>query len=446
MKKRLTAVIMTAILGTSLLQPTVKVFAEELRLQELNVREGYVDVPDVSLKKAMNKAIGQKENDDIPKWKLEKLTELYAMFTDISNLEGIQYCTNLKELNLQDNKISDINLLKNLKKLRTLFLNVNQIEDISALSELSNLRELYLGGNKISNIYPLRNLKRLQDLSLGNLLVKDIKPLEELDSLKYLDLYENKIDNLEVIRNIKGLLSIDLSENGLKDINVLKGLKNLEWIRVSYNEIEDLTPIEDIKDLKGLDIGNNKIKDISVLNKFSTLELLHMSNNNVADISALADLYELKRVKLDNQQITLENKEVNGRLILENPVKSINGYEEAKNLSNDGQAIKANKYLTWNSIKNNNINNLSFNFKEELNINGEQVTFSGKVVQPVEFNANALRVEDINKDKSIDINDLANLGIHYNKKDIDENWNEDCDLNKDGIIDIFDLVIVSKSI
>ncbi|MBX7410883.1 hypothetical protein K4H65_01955 [Clostridium chauvoei] len=142
--------------------------------------------------------------------------------------------------------------------------------------------------------------------------------------------------------------------------------------------------------------------------------------------------------------MTLKNKEVNGRLILENPIKSIDGYEEAKNLSNDGQSVKANKYLTWNNIKDNNINNLSFNFNKQFKVKGEKSVFSGTVVQPLQFNANALRVEDINKDKSIDINDLANLGIHYNKKDIDENWNEDCDLNKDGIIDIFDLVIVSK--
>lgn len=52
--------------------------------------------------------------------------------------------------------------------------------------------------------------------------------------------------------------------------------------------------------------------------------------------------------------------------------------------------------------------------------------------------------EDVNRDTVIDINDLATLGNQYNKVLKDTEYNSQSDLNGDGIIDIFDMTILSK--
>lgn len=52
--------------------------------------------------------------------------------------------------------------------------------------------------------------------------------------------------------------------------------------------------------------------------------------------------------------------------------------------------------------------------------------------------------EDFNKDRVIDELDLGILSQHYNKTNKDIDFDATYDLNDDGIIDIYDQVILSK--
>ena len=54
-------------------------------------------------------------------------------------------------LNLRNNQLSDISVLKELKKLIQLNLSDNKLNEISALKELKNLTQLDLSNNQISN-------------------------------------------------------------------------------------------------------------------------------------------------------------------------------------------------------------------------------------------------------------------------------------------------------
>jgi hypothetical protein len=55
-------------------------------------------------------------------------------------------------------------------------------------------------------------------------------------------------------------------------------------------------------------------------------------------------------------------------------------------------------------------------------------------------------IEDINKDGKINILDINELSKYYNIKKDNLGWIAEYDMNGDGVIDIFDLVIVSKKI
>ena len=86
---------------------------------------------------------------------LEGLRTLIAGHRDISDLTGLEYCTDLVVLYLEDNQISGISPLANLTDLQGLYLWGNQISDISPLANLTNLTQLQLRSNQINDIEPL---------------------------------------------------------------------------------------------------------------------------------------------------------------------------------------------------------------------------------------------------------------------------------------------------
>lgn len=53
---------------------------------------------------------------------------------------------------------------------------------------------------------------------------------------------------------------------------------------------------------------------------------------------------------------------------------------------------------------------------------------------------------DLDENGEVDILDLSSLALDYNKNKNESSWNSRLDINKDNIIDIFDLVICSKRI
>ena len=135
-----------------------------------------VQFADPNLESEIRKAI-KKPEGAILKSDLEGLTKLYATEKNITNLNGIEHCTNLQELDLWKNQISDINPLSRLTNLQLLNLWDNQISDISPLSRLTKLKSLGLGGNQIIDISPLGNLANLQHLWLDRNQIIDISPL-----------------------------------------------------------------------------------------------------------------------------------------------------------------------------------------------------------------------------------------------------------------------------
>jgi Leucine-rich repeat (LRR) protein len=113
-----------------------------------------VTFPDKNLEKAIRRAIGKPEGP-IYAADLKKLTEFDASDMDIIELTGLEYCTNLRDLEFEANQISDVSALSRLTNLELLGLGYNRISDVSALSRLTNLELLDLGANQISNIKPL---------------------------------------------------------------------------------------------------------------------------------------------------------------------------------------------------------------------------------------------------------------------------------------------------
>ena len=160
----------------------------------------------------------------------KKLKILHLNGNYISNLTilGMVKFEELNELNLDWNRIYDINILENesFKKLKFLSFYHNCISDINVLSraKFKNINVLDLGDNSISDITVLDkvNFKELRKLSLYNNIISDIKVLERVkfDKLKLLDLDCNNISRtkfsglIDILR-VKFELRIDSFYQGI---------------------------------------------------------------------------------------------------------------------------------------------------------------------------------------------------------------------------------------
>ncbi len=166
-------------------------------------------------------------------------TELSIKETTLSNddLVNIGKLTNLTNLVLVDNQITDVSSLAGLTNLTTLILYVNPITDISPLARLTNLTNLGLAGNQITDITPLAGLTNLTTLHLNDNQIVDISPLVGLTNLTYLCLRWNQITNISPLAGHINLTELDFYHNQITDIYPLVSLTNLTVLYYGDNPI-----------------------------------------------------------------------------------------------------------------------------------------------------------------------------------------------------------------
>ena len=191
--------------------------------------------------------------DDIHQSDLANLRYLDASDWGITDLTGLEYCTHLSTLFLNNNYITDISPLRGLTNLRVLNLSNlkpdwttlpnNQIMDISPLRGLTNLSILDLSGNQITDISPLRGLSNLwYPLNLSNNRIADISPLGGLTKLYELRLSNNQITNISPLRGLSKLHRLYLDQNQVTDISALVSTYGLS--PVSYYVNLSLNPLD----------------------------------------------------------------------------------------------------------------------------------------------------------------------------------------------------------
>ena len=95
---------------------------------------------------------------------------------EIENLDGIEYCTYARILDLSGNNLTEVTQLAQLLRLEEVFLQNNHITYIDGLNELPYLRILDLSHNDVD----------------------DISPLFEVDSLEFLNIIGNRVPNWQL--------------------------------------------------------------------------------------------------------------------------------------------------------------------------------------------------------------------------------------------------------
>ncbi|WP_036223665.1 leucine-rich repeat domain-containing protein [Mesoaciditoga lauensis] len=232
----------------------------------------------------------------------------------ISNLEGIQYCVNLKELEIVGNNISNISQLASLTQLQVVNIWYNNVSDITPIKNLPNIKKLYISYNPIpkSNWAFLKNWTWLEELGIGGLglinsdiaflpsftnliyldlnnnSISDISPVASLTNLRYLLIVGNRgVRDLSPVASLVNLYDLNMGDISATNLAPLKGLKKLESLSLFDDNVVDISPLASLTALRSISMQHNKIKDISSLEGLTNLEGLDLSDNEIEDISPL---------------------------------------------------------------------------------------------------------------------------------------------------------------
>lgn len=299
---------------------------------------------DKNLETAIRSSTGITEGD-IFKCDLDLVSTLVVSGTGITDLEGLQYASNLIHLDLSNNRITDVTSLRPLTKLTNLYLKGNQIADYSPLAavynhlklrdfnmnftgiydanietairtelgkltgdltmeDLQNITELNLEKKDISDLQGVQYLTNLKKLYLRENNIKFIDPLKNLIDLEVLALNNNNIENIKPLRYLKNLVELDLQGNKVTDISPLMELAKLKQLSLMDNKVSDISKLGNLVNLEILVLQNNEISDISILQNLVNLNMLYLSQNKVVDISILGNLFNLEILVLKNNQIS----------------------------------------------------------------------------------------------------------------------------------------------
>ncbi len=268
-----------------------------------------VNIPDLKLRAKIENALGKTSGEDITREDMADLRRLDAEESKITDLTGLEHATNLTELSLNNGSISDISPAANLTNLNKLWLNNNSISDISPVARLNKLTNLRFDNNSISDISPVANLFNLKELSLDQNSISDISPVANLTNLEELFLNNNSISDISPVANLTNLNKLWLNDNSISDISPVEHLFNLRDLFLNNNSISDIFAVASLPYLTTLSLNNNSISDISAvadlpyLNTLQYLTTLSLKDNTISDISAVADLPYLSGLFLNNNAI-----------------------------------------------------------------------------------------------------------------------------------------------
>ena len=111
----------------------------------------------------------KKPEGELTKADYEKVTTLSLGLNQLTEVpKGLEKLTQLKELALWHNKLTDVKGLEKLTQLTYLVLQNNQLTSVKGLEKLTQLKTLHLAGNQLTDVKGLEKLTQLSSLILLN--------------------------------------------------------------------------------------------------------------------------------------------------------------------------------------------------------------------------------------------------------------------------------------
>ncbi|KAL4138583.1 hypothetical protein PRIC2_002088 [Phytophthora ramorum] len=224
--------------------------------------------------------------------------------------------SNVREINLENNQISDISGLEALPRLKILNLNRNRIERLmpSNASADYTLPDSCDDGGK--GILACLNLEQLH-LAYNQITDMTTLGLQFLDSLKVLHLQGNAIVYLAGLECNTELVDVRLDKNRIRQLepHSTVALRQLKLLNLEDNGLKSLSNFNNMLSLETLELSNNRLTDVEEVEKLAALPSmidLRMNNNPLTKKHLYRQhlLYKLNSLKvLDGKDVYSDEKE-----------------------------------------------------------------------------------------------------------------------------------------
>ncbi|MBQ2745354.1 MAG: leucine-rich repeat domain-containing protein [Lachnospiraceae bacterium] len=162
---------------------------------------------DSTLASAIRRELGYGANEVLTYSDLERVTYLATWDDVITSIKGISFLTNLEEIHIGSNYISDISEMATLKHIKCIDVSNGYIKEISDFSKCGNLESLYLSGNMIEDVSPIANIPNIKFVDLNCNLIKSIEPLKDAKNLETLCIESNCIIDYNTIKDCTSLIA-----------------------------------------------------------------------------------------------------------------------------------------------------------------------------------------------------------------------------------------------
>lgn len=178
----------------------------------------------------------------------ETLEHFYLNNNQINSINFTKISLNhIKTINLSKNRL--ISIVFDFKSLRQINIEKNILSSIE-IKNADNLISLNCNENMLTNLKFLTDLKELTQLDLSNNLITNFIPVNKLKKLKQIILKNSgfTIYDFQLFSKLENLMSIDLSDNNLNSLNlkyitsedVVKfKIENNNFTEIIYKEINE---------------------------------------------------------------------------------------------------------------------------------------------------------------------------------------------------------------
>ena len=261
--------------------------------------------PDANFRTYISNLTGVSVGSTISNAKLAEVNAIYIRYLDISSLQGIEYFTDLTNLNCSNNQLTSLDLKWN-TKLISLDCSYNQLTSLD-LKRNTSLEQLWCGGNNLTSLDVSNNLLLRSLTCFNNLLTSlNVSYKTELTALccEY-----NQLTSLDVSKNTE-LTLLYCNNNQLTSLDVSKNTE-LTDLHCNNNQLTSLD-VSKNTELTLLFCNNNQLTSLDV-SKNTELTDLRCNSNNIGYLN-LSNNTELEFLNCESNKIDQLNLSNNTKL------------------------------------------------------------------------------------------------------------------------------------
>ncbi|KAJ1929999.1 hypothetical protein FBU59_006996, partial [Linderina macrospora] len=223
---------------------------------------------------------------------LSELTVLSLKDKEITHLDDISACVNLRNLDLTNNQIKSNDSLGGIRHLEDLVylnLNNNKLETIDVIEYMSKLNVLNISNNQLATIpRSIAKCTDLRALVLAHNTIKRIENVGALTKLNTLVVSHNQLEDIPKMPKLGELKKISAAHNLLRIVPDLTSYPLLKELRLNDNKLTGVPEeIRQCSSLTVLDLGNNLLKDwvaVAALSSLMHLDNLNLKGNPVCEL------------------------------------------------------------------------------------------------------------------------------------------------------------------